>query len=588
VFFVARSLFGDLVGTAAAVLLLFNHDFSRLSSLVACEALLTPLVVAGWYFAVRGLNRHKLWMLAGAILGLAYLTKASGVLVFGLLAAGCALATHGRILKRKAFWIGVVLFLVVASPLLVRNAVVFHNPVYNINTAHVAWFDSHLQFFAPATWTDPPTMGSYLRAHSLAEVTQRIALGLGAQAIVFTKSLSPTSGALSFPLGVCVLVLGLLAGFADPDRPRRLATGALFAGVYVAVAWYTPMFSAARFMFPLVPIWLAYGAAGLSGLTARIARRWAPAPRGQSVAVLLVAFGAGALAFALHLRPGTTAEVARSYRYAKGATAIREWAEDNVRPGDRVCHGPDHGYLHRWDSRAEDGRYANWHPVMNPHSQWHLVPAHDHPAELLAYLKLHQIRYLVITRDTFRELRVCLGKAFSWDRKEGLVQTRELPGLRVVLRDTPPPAHFLVYEVQLENQGAASAAGRRAEERPVPPDEHEREDGRQHGRHEGDPPGEGERKVHRTGRRPAFAPGEPGEGGGHRHGLEEGLGLSHPVGAHDTPLHGAGGAHAADDELPRHEHEDHPHRENVLVGQAHEQREDQDLIGERVEVVAKR
>jgi len=451
VFLLARRRLGDLTATMLAALLLFNHDASRLASVIACEAVLIPLVFAGWYFALRGFEKRKAWLAAGVLFGLAYLTKGSGHVFFGLIILGAVVVTKARVLRDRFFWLGAALFLVVASPLLIRNTAVYHNPFYNANSAHVVWYDSYSQAYAPPSWENPPTMLGYLKTHSPTQISQRLMMGMAEQAVTFTKSLSVVRGRWALPAGGCLLILGLLGWASDPDRGRKIVSGVLFVGGFLATSWYCKVvFFAPRFMFPLVPIFLCYAALSLTGICRLVAERIAPKmPRKESLCVALAA-AAGMAALLLYLRPGLATEVRDSYQYAKGYAALNEWAQTNIGRDDRVCHGPDHMYLHLWDAPAKTNHYPIRNPIMNPDGPWHYVPVFEDSAGLLAYLREHSITYLVITRNTLKEEHATLGRLFAWDDQDGLSHRQELPGLTLVFQDDTKPVQYLVYETRFD------------------------------------------------------------------------------------------------------------------------------------------
>lgn len=273
----ARRLWGDSVAGGLAVLLGTNGAFVRFSGLVVCETLLMLCCAAAWFAALH-LFRHNRsqepvavqWPLVaviGGLLGLAWLTKATALLLLPITAVWLFFEVRRRQQSwGRAVFSGVLLmaaFVVVASPLLIRNGVRFGNPVFNVNSSLL--FADH--YADPeAVWGGESTRTLALRyweTHSLGEIVQREVSGCVWEAYIFVRMLGPA------PLddgrvlaGLVLLVVALLGWMADPTLGWRLAAlwTLLLWGVF---AWYVPIAAGERFLLPPLIPWLTAASTGL-------------------------------------------------------------------------------------------------------------------------------------------------------------------------------------------------------------------------------------------------------------------------------------------------------------------------------------
>jgi hypothetical protein len=294
--------FGWLIGGVAAVLLATNSVVLQSASIVACEMMLILWTLLAW-FAIDQLpglrrdpglspaepsgpiaspvtndqpagawigaawrhHRAHVWRCAaiGGWLALGYLTKASAVfLLVGFL--GWSLCVRGL---RCWSWVAVVSFAVIASPLLVRNARAFGDPLYSFNTRFLLAdsFEQGLGRPFRGTWTEA---SDYLKSHSAGSIVHRAATGLAWEGFMFLRSLAPAGLDQSRPLvGLVVLMLGLL-GMIRAER-RAIALAAAWCAIfYLFFAWYVPIAAGDRFLAPIIPIVLLFAARGAAILIA--------------------------------------------------------------------------------------------------------------------------------------------------------------------------------------------------------------------------------------------------------------------------------------------------------------------------------
>ncbi|REJ93363.1 MAG: hypothetical protein DWQ34_10625 [Planctomycetota bacterium] len=267
------------------ILLATNGAYCRFSVRVVCEVLLVALCGAVW-FAVpesdpvkpgtTGHGRHRLTRHAviGCLLGLAYLTKGTGLLVavgyFGWCAL-CKISSMWAARKSKAAWQSsepqsgrdwwlaactLLAFGVVASPLLVRNVRRFGNPFYNVNSL-LLFADEYADFDAmtQSGTSTSEAAEAYFASHSVMDIVSREAWGLVWELFIIVRSLGPAPLDDSRAVfGVAILGGALLAILAlQRARDGLLLTWGLL--LWVVFAWYVPIAAGERFVLPLlIPI----------------------------------------------------------------------------------------------------------------------------------------------------------------------------------------------------------------------------------------------------------------------------------------------------------------------------------------------
>lgn len=320
--------FSPAVAAITAVLLATNLAWLRFTTLVACEGLLILWTGLLWLSAAAGpspggadaqspspsspgltVARPSRWFALGAWAGLAYLTKGSALLlVLGLivwlivrrdspfrLAGGGRKGGHegnSRSTQGAARSIALVLgaWLLVASPLLVRNARVYGNPLYNSNSPFLFSdsFEEALRRSDPSrpanenesTWA---AARRYFRTHSAGQVLARAATGSATELFILLRALGPSPlGESRALVGAPILLLALLGMAALRRRDAVLVL--IWIGLFLLFfGWYVPIAAGDRFVLPLVPPIYVYAASTLGRLAG------ARGKRGAATAVVFAA-----------------------------------------------------------------------------------------------------------------------------------------------------------------------------------------------------------------------------------------------------------------------------------------------------------
>ena len=435
VFLVTKKLFS----AAAAVLVVFvyglNTTFVQMSSAIMCEVLLVTLVMGSFYFTVRGFQKNGLLWAGGALAGLAYMTKFSGLFLPVAFFAAALVVWRLGAFRQRGFYAYFIAFVIVASPLLARNTIRYGNPFSNYNFS-LLWLDKRGQTDTVRFREGRTGMGYYFAEHDTADMGERMAEGSESVAEAAVLAASPMrqgrhhfGPSRGYPLkhwSGC-LVLGAVLVFLvfDTNRARKAFTAALAIIVFLPIAWNVKIAPASTYIFPFMPIALAYFAGGAVWIFQ--SRRWRA---GLMIGASLLAFGAvtGRLRIAqpLHVRPPDP-EVVR----------LAEWLAENMERNELYLLGPDEAFRFGWFME----RPARTENIPNTHTI----------ADLVQDSRKRGARHVVITRGFINSRMLQFRGLVRFEN--GNMEPMAINGWRPVFEDPRAPVDYIVYEVLGEDAG---------------------------------------------------------------------------------------------------------------------------------------
>jgi 4-amino-4-deoxy-L-arabinose transferase-like glycosyltransferase len=267
VFVVVRRLFSPTVALGSVVALALMPALSDFSSHVQHDTLYAAITFAA-IFAMASWQARGVgwWLLTGALVGLAFLTKGSGHLLF-LPLLGVSFYTHRWSLWRKPILYAAACgFVAVSFFLLVRNIKLAGSPFFNVNGRGI-WLDKWQDVWA--LQLDPEWkrvgLGWYLERHSMLQLVLKVLRGLGLTigVSVYAAGIGFATPALRALAGVCVLVVagfGVRRRWQDGHKVEVLAvlsTWMLFAAA-LSLATSGGPGPQARYCFPYVTLLVPY------------------------------------------------------------------------------------------------------------------------------------------------------------------------------------------------------------------------------------------------------------------------------------------------------------------------------------------
>ncbi|HVF72046.1 MAG TPA: hypothetical protein VM940_10615 [Chthoniobacterales bacterium] len=226
--------------------------------------LLRMLIAPGWLLA----------LFAGAVMGIAHLTKASVLPAIGIWCVTFAAQLSWRARKgdRRAFLQGcgrllivVATFLAVIFPYIQTSKRIYGSYFYNVNSTFVMWFDSStdafkfLRAYDKESWRQLPpdqipSASKYWREHSVGQIARRLWRGLLNLATQNAMAIGYYKYAVAFATAVLILM------FRRPTRWRAILVEQPFAALFcvlffaaysVLYAWYDMIVNDTRFVLSI-------------------------------------------------------------------------------------------------------------------------------------------------------------------------------------------------------------------------------------------------------------------------------------------------------------------------------------------------
>lgn len=331
---------GELAALAGGTLLVTNASFVEFSVLTACESWWTLFAVLALDLATReGETRSTpRWLGVGLCLGLAFLTKGTGVLL--TLAIGLAVLWN----LRRSSWRALVPlgagFALGGLLLLVRNQLRHGDALFNVNSRRGFWLDRWEQFYDAEALSNA-SASAWFERHSLGDAFARFASGLvkqAAHAVEAAQVVAP--GGIGAFLGAFVL-LALALGLSRLSSRRERATLALVVALWIAsFAWYAQVASDRRFLAVLVPLL----APALASWTAR-------ATDSTRRTLRFVLMGSTASCVATALVPALRFARPLGFEETRESRELHAWLLERESAGRDVIYllGPSSGVGFDWD-----------------------------------------------------------------------------------------------------------------------------------------------------------------------------------------------------------------------------------------------
>jgi hypothetical protein len=405
IYWMGHRMFGQDVALLTILLLSVGDNFRRESSMVMCEALLTVLFFAAWYFTVKGFSRERYWILGGIFAGLAQLTKGSGQLFAIAFLISLLLIQGPRALARKGLWAFIGCYLVVTSVLMAYNYREYGHPLYNFNTTHAMWLDEWEGSYV-ASPEELPTLTSYWQSHSPGAIVTREWEGLKMVRLLLILAAIPAHSwymrdFLNSSLGLVIVLVGAsglgylfrerLSLYWKENRERIVLSLVLLVLFSVLVAWYAQVTPVARFLLPMAPILYVFVAEGICGLGRRIGARLTEID-GKLMPAAYVALYIGLTLWVLSISSGEAMQQDPSadpfeldrWRNA-GRDKVLAWLSEEAQSGGAVIYGPSHSLpIWKYSDRFTFLPIPNW-------MMWE---------ELSAYMEGQGARYVLLDGET--------------------------------------------------------------------------------------------------------------------------------------------------------------------------------------------
>ncbi len=232
-----------------------SRPFLQHVAIVGAEPALVIWTTLAFLCLYAGLRRPACLAWGLVFTGLAYLTKASALLLVPPLVVALLCERPRQMLRSRALWVGIAMALVINGPLLVRNARVYGSPLYNTNAA-VFWLDYWDQVYLPDFPSGDYSALRYVREHTPLQMWQRLRDGTVKQAEFLAEALGAPfhpKRADSIRWGTPILLLALVGVVLVGSRSQRIFAGLTYALSLTLYGWYMWIAPSPRFIMPLLP-----------------------------------------------------------------------------------------------------------------------------------------------------------------------------------------------------------------------------------------------------------------------------------------------------------------------------------------------
>jgi len=218
-------------------------------------------------------GRWWTWAVSGAAAGLGWLTKGSALLWLPALAVAAAYAGGKWQRRLGGLLLAFAMFVIVAMPLMARNLRLYGNPLYSLPGV-LMWMDAWEEpGGGTAYWYEPdqvPTLGKYLRTHSLSQMAKREGAGL-----LWNLNWLAQTMAIRVPrihdirrtiVGAPLLLLGLIGLVGQRRRAVAALTGSVLLLMWLSLAWYYVIGPSHRLWFVASVMLFGYAGCFIAGL----------------------------------------------------------------------------------------------------------------------------------------------------------------------------------------------------------------------------------------------------------------------------------------------------------------------------------
>jgi hypothetical protein len=369
---VGRRAFSPAVAAGSVVLLCLMPVMPDYGARLMHDLLFCALTFAAVFAIANWQERGAAhWFVAGGIIGLAFLTKGSGHLLWLPLLVTALVHHRGQLWRRPVVYAAAAGFFATAFFLLIRNVKLWGNPFYNVNSAEV-WLDSWRQALVMRLGPERAQLGLgwYLRHHSLVELAIKLGRGFGEVVGLFVYAAG--FGAANIPARVAT-GLGVMAlAFLGLRRRWRAGRRSELVAVLSTVALYSAALALAasgapepqvRYVLPYVVLLIPFAVHEAierfwPGLEAWSAARLPRLPAGAPLFALVALWLAVRLAWAV---PGIKGDPRGFYALDPQAHETSLWLSQHLAPGESFAL-PYQSYYSTWDvPRPElDPRWFIW------------------------------------------------------------------------------------------------------------------------------------------------------------------------------------------------------------------------------------
>ena len=462
-YIIAKKMFGELIASIAVFGLILNDIFFEWISIVASESLLMLFCLLCMYFILKGFKNNKYWIYAGIFMGLAYLSKGTALFLIPGFIISCFLIYRIQIFKNKYFWLFFILFVITASPLFIRNIVVYKNPFFNVNDYIITYGWDKLRDIQYVTFDPNEGVSTWKFDKSISDTTyQKVGsskpnkiLNIIPKAI---KGIGPQSKALLYSLSIfqkhfallnsveqpiskkfwfysSILLLFFIIGISrEKDLVVKIYIIATILSFLIGLSFFRPL---ARYSLPLIPIIWLYIALGiivvLNLIIKYLSFKYPKITFNSFISFILI------LCIILNLgyifTKKSLKNPLKSVKYSESRLDLLNFLRTHLHENEKYTLGPNfHWQLKKgiWILPPDNVKYKDF-------------------TKFRAFIEKYNISYIIFEWNSLRDKKELAKEYFTLDPNEGIIPKKPIDFWKLVYKDKEKPVEFLVYRNKIND-----------------------------------------------------------------------------------------------------------------------------------------
>jgi len=342
---ILRKQKGTIVALIVGYLFATNKYFIEHSAAISAEPLLMLCVLLGWYFVVDDFQSNLVkTRLAGISVGFAYLSKVTAVFMLPAYAL-VSFIRQGRRAFSKHLLLFFGMFLLVALPLLWRNMLVYRNPFYNYNSRLLLIDVGDERRTFSTLVEESPAILSYLRSHTIYQITKRIIVGMIKESVVLSQVVF--WGYARIRGSIILVILFALALYRDKNRERAIFSLILSLMFFVFFSWFYQISGHYRYLLPVVFIIYFYVVGFLYQSVKNVCLWFITLAKFEWRITALLALLCFVKFVRVYKLPGFSSPIS-TVDPPVDFLAVKNWLKGNIGAGDRYLNGPGHDFQVEW------------------------------------------------------------------------------------------------------------------------------------------------------------------------------------------------------------------------------------------------
>jgi hypothetical protein len=450
--------YGDICASIAALGMLFNTTFLKWTTAVACESLLMLFSFLSIFFILKGFEYNKNWILAGTFAGLSFMTKGTALfLIPGFFLVNLFIYKLD-FLKNKYFYAFIAMFILVSSPLILRNVIVYKNPLYNTNTAKLSYSKEQIDQYGYVLYS--PDKGANLEVYPpLNNTTKKENLqnneNLNIRNIIGKYSIKVVNEAKTFlnvinivpddkfPKFIRLVIGFLLFGFffLGLSKEKKATQIYIIATLLIFIVCLSLFRKIDRYFLPIVPFIYLYASIGFIVLSKRfydnfVKKIFRIGYKSFATYSLIVI---NIIIFGYNTATQSLSNPVNSVEYSESRYDLLRWMRNNLRKGDKYVEGPSLNW------QLENGMWV----IPPKYNRLNLESFND-------FAKNNNIDYVIIdfyslTVSRYRGGGVDKMKKlegyFELDDEKGIIQKKSIDNWKQIYMDPREKVEFIIFKI---------------------------------------------------------------------------------------------------------------------------------------------